>query len=89
LGKQLFLKRYRAHSNKTYPDMGASFEMFTNANVLELETIGPVTRLAPGSALEHLERWSLHKNVNIRTWTDAALDRTLLPLLEASAAAGG
>jgi hypothetical protein len=89
LGRQLFLKQYQADPNKTYPDMGASFEMFTNASVLELETIGPLTRLAPGSTLEHLERWSLHKNINIRTWTDAALDRTLLPLLGASATAGG
>jgi hypothetical protein len=28
-------------------------------------------------------------NINIRTWTDAALDRVLLPLLGASATAGG
>lgn len=89
LGRRLFLKQYRADPNKTYPDMGASFEMFTNASVLELETIGPLTRLAPGSTLEHLERWSLHDNVNIRTWTDAALDRALLPLLAASAREGG
>jgi hypothetical protein len=89
LGKQLFLKRYRADPNQTYPDMGASFETFTNADVLELETIGPLSRLAPGSTLEHLEQWSLHKNVNIRTWSDAALDRALLPLLGPSATAGG
>jgi hypothetical protein len=89
LGRRLFLKQYRADPNKTYPDMGASFEIFTNASVLELETIGPLTRLAPGSTLEHLERWSLHDNVNIRTWTDAALDRALLPLLAASAREGG
>lgn len=81
LGKELFIKRYRADPHKTYPDMGASFEMFANAEILELETLGPLTRLAPGAALEHVERWTLHRNVKIGKWTDAELDRTLLPLV--------
>ena len=81
LGKDLFVKRYRADPAKTYPDMGASFEMFTNAEVLELETLGPLTRLAPDGRLEHVERWSLHRGVKIRKWDDAELDRVLGPLL--------
>jgi hypothetical protein len=81
LGKDLFIKRYRADPSKAYPDMGASFEMFANAEILELETLGPLTRLEPGASLQHVERWTLHKNVKIGKWTDAELDRTLLPLL--------
>ena len=30
---------------------------------------------------EHTERWTLHKNVHIREWNDAELDRVLLPLV--------
>src|SRR6266481_2314690 len=45
LGKELFVKRYRAEPDKTYPDLGASFEMFANNEVLELETLGPLTKL--------------------------------------------
>jgi hypothetical protein len=81
LGKELFVKQYHADRAKTYPDMGVSFEMFANAESLELETLGPLTRLAPGESLEHVERWSLHKNVRLARWTDAELDRALLPLL--------
>jgi hypothetical protein len=81
LGKELFVKRYRAGSHKTYPDMGASFEMFTNPHVLELETLGPLTKLAPGATVEHVERWSLHRNIRIAKWTDAELDKALLPAL--------
>jgi len=55
--------------------------MFANAEVLELETLGPLTRLAPGESLQHLERWSLHRNVKIAKWTDAELDRVLTPLV--------
>jgi hypothetical protein len=81
LGKELFVKRYRAEPNKTYPDMGASFEMFTNSQVLELETLGPLTKLAPRASVEHVERWSLHKNTRIAKWTDTELDEALLPAL--------
>ena len=81
LANELFLKRYAADPSRTYPDMGACYETFTNAEVLELETLGPMTRLTPGESLEHVERWSLHKNVKIGKWTDTELDRVLLPLL--------
>ena len=54
-------------------------ETFTNGEFLELETLGPITRLAPGETVEHVERWSLHKNVKIGSWNDAELDRVLPP----------
>jgi len=79
LGNELFVKRYRANPAQTYPDMGASFEMFTNREVLELETLGPLTKLAPQATVEHVERWSLHKNIRITTWTDEELDEALRP----------
>ena len=81
LGNELFLKCYTADPAKTYPDMGACYETFANGEVLELETLGPLTRLAPGETVEHIERWSLHKNVKIAKWTDTELDKLLLPLL--------
>jgi hypothetical protein len=82
LGSDLFIKRYHAEGSPAdYPDFGCSFETFTNANMLELETLGPLTTLEPGAAVEHVERWTLHKNVRINDWTDDELDAVLLPLL--------
>jgi hypothetical protein len=81
LGSDLFIKRCEADAHKTYPDLGASFETFTNAEFLEQETLGPMTKLAPGASVVHIERWSLHNNVHIREWTDEELDRVLLPLV--------
>jgi hypothetical protein len=77
LGSDLFVKRYDADPAKAYTDFGASYETFVNADFLELETLGPLEELVPGAAIEHVERWSLHKNVEIRKWTDAELDRVL------------
>jgi hypothetical protein len=77
LGSDLFVKRTRADPSKKYADFGASYETFTNDSTLELETLGPLEQVAPGATVEHIERWSLHKNVSIREWTDAELDRVL------------
>jgi hypothetical protein len=77
LGSDLFVKRYDADPSKTYADFGASYETFTNGDFLELETLGPLEEVAPGAAVEHIERWSLHRGVEIREWTDAELDRVL------------
>ena len=62
--------------------MGCSFETFTNADFLELETLGPLKKLAPKQSLTHVENWTLHKNVRIQNWDDAELDRVLLPLVK-------
>jgi hypothetical protein len=78
---EAFLKRYSGELGKPYPDYGSCFEIFTNADFLELETLGPLTKLNPGETLTHVEHWSLHKGVNVTEPTDAALDRALLPIL--------
>jgi hypothetical protein len=81
LGSDLFIKRYTAVKGGHYPDLGSSYETFTNAEFLELETVGPLVNLATGGSTEHVERWSLHRNVKVAGWTDAELDRVLLPKL--------
>jgi hypothetical protein len=82
LGSDLFIKRYQAlGAPRAYPDLGCSFETFTNAAMLELETLGPMTVLEPGASVEHVERWSLHRNVKMEAWTEEELDRVLLPVV--------
>jgi hypothetical protein len=81
LKDELFVKRYDATSAPSaYPDMGCSFETFTNADFLELETLGPMVRLAPGEGVSHTERWTLHRGVRIEHWTDDELDHAIGPL---------
>ena len=47
-----------------------------------METLSPKTKVAPGQSVSHVEHWTLHKGVNISAFTDAELDRVLLPLLK-------
>ncbi|HTT63172.1 MAG TPA: hypothetical protein VMG35_15060 [Bryobacteraceae bacterium] len=84
LNSGLFIKRYDAQdSPKNYPDFGCSFETFTNADFLEMETLGPLQHVKPGASVEHVEHWTLHKNVRLRDFNDDELDRVVLPLLSA------
>jgi hypothetical protein len=61
----LFVKTFAHFPNARYPDLGCSVETFTNATMLELETLGPLTRLEPGAALEHIENWFLFRGVPV------------------------
>ncbi len=81
LGRDLFLKTTKADASKTYPDFGCSFETYTDGDVLELETLGPLVDLRAGRPVKHVERWTLHKDVEIPAWNDEEIDKALLPLL--------
>jgi hypothetical protein len=58
-GGTLFVKRFGYEEGKAYPDGGVNFETFTNEDMLEIESLGPLADLAPGRAVEHVERWEL------------------------------
>ncbi|MEN3001404.1 MAG: hypothetical protein ABDI19_06135 [Armatimonadota bacterium] len=76
LRDELFLKRFDCLPEATYPDFGCNCEVFTNADMLELETLSPLMRLEPGATLVHVEWWSLHKMGELSEEEDA-LDAAL------------
>jgi hypothetical protein len=78
---EVFVKRGTADPSKQYPDFGCSFETFTNNEFLEIETLGPLTKLAPGKTVELVEHWGLFRNVKLDAITDDDLDRAILPLV--------
>ena len=82
LNGELFVKKFEAPEGEEYPDMGSSFEIFTNESFLELETLGPMRTLQPRESVDHLEIWSLHRPVTVERWDDAELDRALSPYLK-------
>lgn len=55
----LFIKTVAFEEGATYPDFGCNFETFTNAQMLELETLSPLRTLAPGESVGHTEAWRL------------------------------
>lgn len=80
LGGTLFIKQFAIAPDAEYPDFGCNMETFTDANMLEIESLGPLTTLfANGGVAEHVERWSLHKT-DVGT-DEASIAATILPLL--------
>ena len=84
LRKQVFLKRFKHDQKAAYPDFGCSFETFTNADMLEVETLGPVVTLEPRASVRHVEHWFVFSGVDIGR-SESSIEAALAPLLEKSA----
>ena len=76
--KTLFVKYFDYQPALSYPDYGCNYETFTNEDFLEVESLGPLTPLAPGEEIEHVETWRLFANVPELT-DDASIDREVRP----------
>lgn len=80
-GRDLFLKRFTYDGGARYPDYGSNVEVFTAGAFIELETLGPLVRLAPGGVAEHVEQWELFGNVDVGG-TEDTLAAALAPILK-------
>ncbi len=79
LNGDLFLKRFGFDPKAKYPDFGCNNETYTDAQMLEIESLGPLVKLAPKEKVDHLEHWFLVKGVLGND--EASLDRDLLPMV--------
>lgn len=86
LNGEVFIKQAAGDAHAIYPDFGCSFETFTNNEFLEMETLSPLKKVAPGETVEQTEHWSLHKNVRLKELTDAAIDAEISPFLDSAKA---
>ena len=59
----LFVKRFEAIPNATYPDGGCNTETYCNNKFIELESIGQLVKLAPGATIVHTETWELYTDL--------------------------
>ncbi len=77
----LFVKYFDYDPCETYPDYNCNFETFTNEEMLEVESLGPLTVLEPGDCIEHPETWRLFADVEATTDEDI-IDERIRPLVE-------
>lgn len=54
-----FVKYAPVQSGVPYPDLGCAFEGFTDGKMIEFETLGALTQLAPAHSLTHVEHWTV------------------------------
>ncbi len=77
----MFVKYFDFDPCAIYPDFGCNFETFTNEEMLEVESLGPMTLLEPGDVVEHTETWRLFANVP-RVTDEESIDRIVRPLID-------
>jgi hypothetical protein len=75
----LFIKSAALTPGAVYPDNNANFELYTDRNILELETLAPLTPVPPKSEVVHYETWLLLKES--RPITDPAVAREIFSKL--------
>ena len=78
LNGELLIKKFDYNPDAIYPDYGCNNEIYIHADFLEIETLGPLTKLSPGEVVEHTEHWLLVKASPDET--EESIDVHLLPL---------
>ena len=80
LNGQLFIKRYNYNPEARYPDFGVNTEIYTNPEILEVETLGGMKKMPPGESVEHVENWFLFKAVLDED--EESLNSKLIPIIQ-------
>jgi hypothetical protein len=84
LGNTLMIKRFEFIPDAIYPDYGSNNEVYVNEHLLEIESLGPVTRILPDNSAEHIEDWYI---TNLKNQpeidTDSSVDYYILPVINA------
>jgi hypothetical protein len=59
----LFVKRFQPQPRAWHADLGCNAEVYCSDRYIELETLGPLSRLEPGQSVTHVETWELYPDV--------------------------
>lgn len=66
----LFRKRFDPRPGLPHPDGGCNSETYCDDRFIELETLGPLTRLAPGASVTLTETWEIFTSLDQPFLTD-------------------
>lgn len=83
----IFMKSSPFETGAEYPDWGCNTELYLGDQCIELETLGPIVKLDPGSIIQHTETWEIFQTPGIeitpkglRRWCNSALTYPLFPI---------
>lgn len=80
---ELFIKKFDTFRGQNYPDKNCASEVFTNHEILELESLGPLTKLETGEVAQHNEHWWLLEGVP-EPVTVQQVEEEILPMIPRS-----
>ena len=85
LGKLFFAKWISHEKDATYPDRGCNTELFTNSDILEIESLAPERPVPANSHSVHTEWWHLANVKFLPNHTDAILAHSEIDHISARA----
>lgn len=77
----LFVKTFPYIEGANYPDYGCNCETYTAGAFMEVESLGPLTKVEPGKSAVNTEEWFLFKEITPGP-TDDTLEAALTPVLQ-------
>lgn len=77
----LFIKQSPLQFEGVYPDLGVNFEVFTNKDILEVESLGPLENIPPKGVIDHFEYWTLVDDVP-QPQTEEDVEKKILPKMK-------
>jgi len=84
----LFMKSVAFQKEARYPDLGRNCEFYTEPDFLEVETLGPLTKLEPEGEAVHEEFWRVWNDLPPLPPDDPALGKFMAPLVSDFLAGG-
>jgi hypothetical protein len=56
----LLAKRFQPQPSAWHADLGCNAEVYCNERFIEMETLGPLSRIEPGQSVTHVETWEFY-----------------------------
>jgi len=76
-----FVKYFAIQPGAAYPDLGCAFETYVCEFMNELETLGPLDKLAPGASATLVEYWGIFAGLP-KPDTDAVFTKKFRPVID-------
>ncbi len=74
----LFVQYCQYNPHGHYPDLGVSYETYTNQYYVELETLGVLQKVLPGQTVSHREVWELFHSVSMPDNDESEIEKRLM-----------
>lgn len=65
IDRVLFVKHFDVRNDVVYPDNGCNSECYCNDKFIELESLGELTKVAPGETVRHNELWEIYEILDV------------------------
>lgn len=82
LNNNLFVKTFEYDSKAEYPDFGCNNEIYICGDFLEVESLGPLTKVEPEKAVEHIENWKLFRVGSLSGDDETQIEKLIEPLMK-------